>query len=483
MTEAPLLTVRAVDFFERDVRLRMPFRFGVATMTGSPQVFARVRVRLADGREGYGMAAEMLGAKWFDKDLRLTNEQNYDQLRIALTLARDAYLGMGGPSTGFGLFAANYRQQIDAGARCGLNALTANYGPALLDRAILDALCRLLGVSFYDAIRGNLPGIVANELTLDLRGFDLSGFFAALMPAGSIHARHTVGMVDAITAADQPNGPQVRDGLPETLESVVEFYGCRYFKLKVGGDVVADADRLTRIASVLDRIAEPYHASLDGNEQYADAEGVLELWRAMTANPSLARLLRSILFIEQPIARAKALDRDIGRLGEARPVIIDESDGDLGTFLQAKTRGYRGVSSKTCKGFYKSLLNAARCTQWNQTAGDIRYFMSAEDLTTQAGVAVQQDLALVNLLGLTHVERNGHHYVNGLAAVPATEQTAFLAAHPDLYHRQDGVVRLKIAHGQIALGSLACTGFAVAAEPAWSAMQAMPPPAKVTSAP
>ena len=42
--------------------------------------------------------------------------------------------------------------------------------------------------------------------------------------------------------------------------------------------------------------------------------------------------------------------------------------------------------------------------------------MSAEDLTTQAGLSVQQDLALVNLLGIRHVERNGHHYVNGMAA-------------------------------------------------------------------
>ena len=52
--------------------------------------------------------------------------------------------------------------------------------------------------------------------------------------------------------------------------------------------------------------------------------------------------------------------------------------------------------------------------------------MSAEDLTTQAGLSVQQDLALVNLLGITHVERNGHHYVNGMAALPRAEQQAFL---------------------------------------------------------
>ena len=47
-----------------------------------------------------------------------------------------------------------------------------------------------------------------------------------------------------------------------------------------------------------------------------------------------------------------------------------------------------------------------------------RYFMSAEDLTTQAGVAVQQDLALATLIGATHVERNGHHYVDGMTGAP-----------------------------------------------------------------
>lgn len=57
---------------------------------------------------------------------------------------------------------------------------------------------------------------------------------------------------------------------------------------------------------------------------------------------------------------------------------------------------------------------------------------------------MQQDLALVNLLGLTHVERNGHHYVNGMAGLPEHEQDAFLAAHPDLYEHNRGAVRLKI---------------------------------------
>ena len=88
-----------------------------------------------------------------------------------------------------------------------------------------------------------------------------------------------------------------------------------------------------------------------------------------------------------------------------------------------------------------------------------RYFMSAEDLTTQAGVAVQQDLALATLIGATHVERNGHHYVDGMTGAPTHEQDAFLAAHPDLYHRApNGRVRLTIRDGAIALGSLDTPG-------------------------
>ena len=99
--------------------------------------------------------------------------------------------------------------------------------------------------------------------------------------------------------------------------------------------------------------------------------------------------------------------------------------------------------------------------------------MSGEDLTTQAGLAVQQDLALVNLLGIAHVERNGHHYVDGMAALPEQEQRAVLAAHPDLYEHSHGATRLRIRDGRIALGSLDGVGYASAAQPQWDTMPAL----------
>ena len=36
-------------------------------------------------------------------------------------------------------------------------------------------------------------------------------------------------------------------------------------------------------------------------------------------------------------------------------MIVDESDDALDAFVRARAKGYRGVSSKTCKGIYKSL--------------------------------------------------------------------------------------------------------------------------------
>ncbi|MEO6410769.1 MAG: mandelate racemase, partial [Burkholderiaceae bacterium] len=461
---------------------RMPFRFGVVTLTQAPQVFARVRVRLADGRRGEGMAAELLAPKWFDKNLALSNEANFDQLRAALVIARGLYLA-GESDSAFGHFARHYRTQVERGAALGLNPLVANYGPALVDRAVLDALGRALQQPFHAVVRHNLAGIGATELAPDLAGFDFDAFLAGLQPTTHIEARHTVGLLDPIVRADQTE--RVNDGLPETLEGVIAAYGQRWFKLKVAGDIEADVERLTRIAGLLDTAAPGYRCTLDGNEQYDDVAGVLALWQRMNADPRLAALCRSVVFIEQPIKRQAALAQHVGALASHKAVIIDESDDGLDAFVHARAMGYAGVSSKTCKGLYKSILNRARCRMWNQAqglddafdAGGARFLMSAEDLTIQAGLALQQDLALVALLGIRHVERNGHHYVNGMAGLPAAEQQAFLEAHPDLYEQSHGAVRLRIDAGRLAIGSLgSVNGYASGAAPDWQAMRVMPTP-------
>ncbi len=471
--DAPRLRLIEARFCERPVKLRLPFRFGVVTLTEAPQVFVRVRVKLRDGREGEGVAAELLVPKWFDKSPELSHEDNFNQLRASLALARRALIAAD-ENTPFGLSAAVEAAHHAECTKRKLGGLVASFGLALLDRAILDALGRLENATIFDLARANRFGLAAATAP-DLAGFDLDKFLGGLAPARSIHVRHTVGLVDALTRAET-EGRRLDDGLPESLEEAIAAYGHAYFKLKVNGDPAADVERLARIASVLDRTSPPYFTTLDGNEQYPDIDAVTGLWRRIGEDPRLARLRSSILFIEQPVARSHALTKPVESLSGKIAIEIDESDADIGAFPRANDLGYRGISSKACKGFYRALLNRARVAKWNAEAGSERFFMSAEDLTTQSGVAVQQDFAQALLVGATHVERNGHHYVDGMAGAPEAEQGAFLSAHPELYTRTNDRVRLAIRNGQAALGSLHTTpGLAVGPLPDFSAMTEMPP--------
>ena len=128
---APRLAVDEIRLYERPVTLRMPFRFGVVSMTAAPQAFARARVALADGRGAWGAAAEVMAPKWFDKDPALSNADNFDQLRASLAIARALYLDTD-DATAFGLTASCYVRQVEACAARGLNRLIAGYGPALI---------------------------------------------------------------------------------------------------------------------------------------------------------------------------------------------------------------------------------------------------------------------------------------------------------------------------------------------------------------
>jgi hypothetical protein len=471
MISAPRLRLLEASFHERPVRLRLPFRFGVVTLREAPQLFVRARIRLQDGREGEGASAELLVPKWFDKSPELTNEENFNQLRRALAIARQHMIDVGS-NTAFGLSAVSDAGHRTECARAGLNGLVASFGLALIERAIIDALARIEATPAFELVRANRLGLMT-ALTPDLDGFDLDTFIAGLKPAESIFVRHTVGLLDTLRSGSARN--RLNDGLPESLEEVIATYGHRYFKLKVAGKIDADIERLRQIAEILDRIEEPYAVTLDGNEQYDDVAAVIALWRRVGEDKRLARLKASTLHIEQPITRSRALREPIHALAREVPVEVDESDADFSVFPRARALGYRGISAKSCKGFYRALLNRARVAKYNAENGG-GYFMSAEDLTTQAGIAVQQDLALAALVGAKHVERNGHHYVDGMAGAPQAEQDAFLSAHGDLYRRAaTGRARLHIQGGMVSLRSIAqANGLATAIMPDWRAMSVSP---------
>ncbi len=449
--------------YERPVALRLPFRFGAVTLREAPQAFAAVDIRLADGTVARGVGAELMVPKWFDKSPPKSNERNLDDLRAATLDACAAYVSDAAPATAFGHCARHYASLIAEGTRAGRPPLASAFGGALLDRAVMDALCRALALPFITALQRNAPGVDAT-LAPDLAAFAIDAFLRDRTLSDAIAVRHTVGMLDPL--AEGEAGAE-----SGTLGAITARDGYRYFKLKLGGNPGEDIARLRAIAAVLDALPD-YRVTLDGNEQYRDADDVVALVAALQSDPRLRRLAAATLYLEQP------MPRDITFAGNAPavgvPLLIDEADDAYDAWPRARALGYTGVSSKSCKGLYKSIVNAMRCAAWNG-GGPARYFLSGEDLTTQAGLALQQDTALAAALGIVHVERNGHHYVDGFAGehAPEAEWRAFAAAHPDLYDADAHNARVAIRDGRLSLRSLGAHGFASAVHPALSQMQPM----------
>ncbi|WP_158668555.1 hypothetical protein [Bradyrhizobium guangdongense] len=459
---SPRLKLRDIAFFERPVQFARPFRFGAITINATPQLFVRVEIEVEGRGVAVGASAELLVPKWFDKRPELSPAQTVDGLRQSLEIARGFYLARTGFLTAFDLHASCIGAQVATCATKNIPALAAAYGPAEIDKAILDALLRAVETSFFEGMAANVAGIDA-RLSPDLGDSDIGTFLSGRVPRQRVAIRHTVGLDDTVEG---------EGGVADARENA----GASYFKLKLSGDPVADAARLVRIGKELDTLGRDTRATLDANEQYADLSALQALMDRLDRDAALHPIASRLLYVEQPMPRDITRQSPLGSLA-ARGFIIDEADDSYDAFPAARALGYSGISSKSCKGLYKSIVNATRAAQWS--AGGEMFFVTGEDLTCQAGLAVQQDLALGAFLGITHAERNGHHYVDGFGAAPAAEAQAFAAAHSDLYADAGQGIRLSIHDGDLLTGSLHCAGFASSVHPDWSALRPLERPNSV----
>lgn len=454
MTAAPRVRLLRAERYERPVTLRLPFRFGAATVTRCAQAFVRIEVQVQGFGSAEGATAELMVPKWFDKSPQLTHEQNAEQLRSALRLAAEAYASAGEAPSAHALSLVAGEAAVARAQALGLPRLAAQFGPAQLDKAVADAVLRACGTDWCGGVAAGLLG-------------DPWSPRLTLARPQQVVLRHTVGLADRLR--DDEPGPDPGDGLPATLESAIRQYGLTHFKLKLCGDAERDSERLQAIATVLDAQVPDYRVTLDGNESFASAEVLAAAWQHLRAAPALQRLLSRTLLLEQPLPRAQTLSTPLHALGLGVPVIVDESDDHDEVFDRALALGYGGVSSKACKGLYRSLRNAALVASRPGQG----LLLSGEDLTCQVGLAVQQDTLLAASLGVSHIERNGHHYVDGFGLAPVAEAQAFAAAHPGLYHDDGGRVRLRVQGGRLDLHSLHGPGFARAASPLWDDLSAL----------
>ena len=448
-----MITLAAAELFRCPLRARMPFRYGIVTMTEVPHVIMRLTFTI-DGQAWTGVAADHLPPKWFTKDpARALGDEIEEMLRVIRSaVARAQALRTATP---FQFWQELYAAQGAWGRVERIPPLLAHFGTSLVERALVDACCRAHGTTVAAALQANLLGVDLGALHAPLAGSAPRDWLPAEPPATGF-ARHTVGLLDPIEEADITPADRVDDGLPQSLAACIRFYGLLHFQIKIDADVARARGRLQQIAAVLARECGPNYAfSLDGNESFRDPAAFAAQMRALLAEPALREFWPRLLFIEQPLHRdvALAAEADWAGWADRPPIIIDESDAELGSLPRALALGYAGTSHKNCKGIFKGVAHACLLAQLR--AAGRPALLSGEDLTNVGPVALLQDLAMQAVLGVTSVERNGHHYFAGLSQFPAVIQQHMLAHHGDLFTRSPaGWPRLDVRDGRIALGSV-----------------------------
>lgn len=462
-----MIQIKEIDLRIQNMRTRMPFKFGISTMTAVPHLVLGMALE-EDGRTGRGYSADHLPPKWFTKNPETSLEDEVGDMIDVIRHASDAALTIGPAPGPFALWQALYEAQKSWGTARGFAPLLWGLGTSLVERAMIEAFCRLQGTNFGQAVRSNAFGLRLDAFNPELRGL----VPADVLPGSPItvtNVRHTVGLGDPLTRPDIPPEELCDDGLPQSLDEVIDTYGISYFKIKLFGDEARDFDRLKRTAGIIGGRLDRYAFTLDGNENYGDMASFRSFWEALRADRDLSGFLRRLICIEQPLHRNIALDDEVKRHFQAWPdrpsFIIDESDGDIGDVTRAVDIGYAGTSYKNCKGVFKGLSNAAYLKHLSNRHPDRAYIMTSEDLSNIAPIALMQDLAVLATLGVDHSERNSHHYFKGITVWPDDIQEQVVKYHPDLFSMHaDGFPCMRIQQGRINIESVTTSPFGVGFE-------------------
>ena len=305
------MTVRVVEieFFRLDMQTRFPFRYGIAKLTGLQHLIVRMSVQVS-GKTVHGYSADGLTPKWFTKNPNTIFEDDDlpEMLRVIGHAANLAKTSDEMPSV-FRWWLELYRNQHAWASGQSVPPLLAGFGVSLMERAMIDAVCRATGVNFFEAVRNNLFEIEFSKIAPSLGHLQPADVLPN-RPKSAVSLRHTIGLSDPLTDNEITAADRAEDGLPQSLESCIEKYGLDHFKVKLSGNMDADVERMTRLAKMFaGQPGRPIQFTLDGNEQYQTISDFREVWEVLRSDASARRLIdQSLLFVEQPLHRDVALN-------------------------------------------------------------------------------------------------------------------------------------------------------------------------------
>ena len=227
-------------------------------------------------------------------------------MRRSLAIARELYLARSGFDTAFGHCTPPcIAAQVEACAKEDIPPLAAGFGPAEIDKAILDALLRGARCEFLRRHDRQISPGSTRACRPISRDDDIAQFLGGRQRLERVAIRHTVGLDDQVEG---------EGGVADPKENA----GARYFKLKLNGDPEADAARLIRIGNELATLPHDYSVTLDANEQYADLTALGALVERLDRDAALKPIAAKLLYIEQPMPRDIFRQSPLGALAAPR---------------------------------------------------------------------------------------------------------------------------------------------------------------------
>lgn len=471
--------IENIELYVRETKPgRMTFSLGKKGGTGdikkgllNPLGHVRLGLKKSNGDSTFGCSGDRLSVRWLDKRPGRDTDLKRRELVSLINTSREIYLKNPEFESPFQKWRECHPLVMKAGRAAGQEDLTTSFASAIMERAIIDAVCRIEGKSFFEMLKEDRLGFRPAEVHSEIGNLKFPQAIPD-RPITQFSIRHTVGLLDPLTSADLPQEKRVNDGLPETLEEYVKTDGVRYFKVKISGNPERDTQRLERLWEVILHAGQPV-ITLDANEAYSDLKTFAQFVELLEKRNT--GLFQHIEYIEQPLLRSLPIDKEaekwIRKIAEHKPLLIDEADGSVDAFKKALAVGYTGTSHKNCKGVFKSLANHALAV--HHSFKGTSAFLSAEDLQNLPVVPLHQDFTTLSVLGLTHCERNGHHYNYGLSMLSEKDKVNVTKHHPEMYEKKGNEWFLKIRGGSVRCNSLQCPGFGVQDEPDWKSMMDM----------
>src|SRR5687768_17198457 len=121
--------ILAYELERLELRTRLPFRYGIATMTEVPLLFVRVTAEI-EGKEARGVSSDLLPPKWFTKIPDSPLREEIEEMLEVIQRACGVATHMRGHSV-YDFWRQLYEAQLAWAKERRIPPLLANFGTSL----------------------------------------------------------------------------------------------------------------------------------------------------------------------------------------------------------------------------------------------------------------------------------------------------------------------------------------------------------------